>query len=75
LHPELILLEVTNAVWKYYEFEKLELEACQHMLEVSVSSVDLLIPSKELYRDAFLMAPQLTFPDPRDLTGPARESC
>ena len=54
--PDLIVCGVTNAVWKYHEFEKLEVEACQKILEISLGLVDTLIQSIEICREAFLGA-------------------
>ena len=56
LAPDLIVAEVTNTIWKYHQFEKLELETCHQMLELALGLPDTLIPAKELYREAFLLA-------------------
>ena len=54
--PELIVPEITNAIWKYYQFEDLDLDTCQHVLDLSLGLVDTFVPSTELYREAFLLA-------------------
>jgi predicted nucleic acid-binding protein len=56
LAPELIVPEVTNAIWKYHQFEKLETETCQRVLELALNLVDTLVSGKDLYREAFLLA-------------------
>jgi predicted nucleic acid-binding protein len=56
LAPELIVSEVTNAIWKYHQFEKLEIETCRQVLELTLKLVDTLVSGKDLYREAFLLA-------------------
>ena len=56
LAPELIVPEVTNAMWKYHQFEKLEIETCRQVLELALNLVDTLVSGKDLYREAFLLA-------------------
>jgi predicted nucleic acid-binding protein len=56
LAPDLLIPEVTNAIWKYHEFEKLELDVCHQVLESSLGLVDHFAPGSELHREAFLLA-------------------
>jgi predicted nucleic acid-binding protein len=56
LAPELLVPEVVNTVWKYHQFEKLSLLACDRTIELALSLVDALVSCKELYREAFLLA-------------------
>jgi predicted nucleic acid-binding protein len=56
LAPELLVAEVVNTVWKYYQFERLSLPACDRVVELSLALVDVLVSCKELYREAFLLA-------------------
>jgi len=54
--PDLIVPEVVNTVWKYHQFERLGLDMCHRALEAALGLVDALVPSKELYSEAFLIA-------------------
>jgi predicted nucleic acid-binding protein len=56
LAPELFIPEVVNTVWKYHQFERLSLDACDRALEAAVGLVDVLVSSKETYAEAFLLA-------------------
>jgi predicted nucleic acid-binding protein len=56
LAPDLLVPEVVNTVWKYHQFEGLDLAACDRLLQFAVSLVDALVPTIELYREAFLLA-------------------
>ena len=56
LAPDLFVAEVVNTVWQYHQFESLDLNACDRALEHSLSLIDALVPCKELYREAFLLA-------------------
>lgn len=56
LAPELLVAELVNTVWKYYQFERLTLPACDRVVELSLALVDVLVSCKELYREAFLLA-------------------
>lgn len=47
---------MVNAIWKYHEFEHLNLNLCDQALEFATRLIDALIPSKELYHEAFLLA-------------------
>jgi predicted nucleic acid-binding protein len=56
LAPELLLAEIVNSIWKYHEFQQLELTTCVRALDFAVGLVDTLVASKELYREAFLLS-------------------
>jgi predicted nucleic acid-binding protein len=56
LAPELLVPEVVNTVWKYHQFENLNLSTCDRALEFALGLVDVLVPCQELYREAFLLA-------------------
>jgi len=56
LAPELFVPEVVNAIWKYHQFEHLGLSVCDRVLEGALGLVDTLVPSKEVYGEAFLLA-------------------
>ena len=56
LAPDLIIPEVVNTIWKYHQFENLNLNTCDQALEFAIGLVDVLVPCKELYREAFLLA-------------------
>jgi predicted nucleic acid-binding protein len=56
LAPGLLVPEVVNTVWKYHQFENLGLAACDRALDLALDLVDVFVPCKELYREAFLLA-------------------
>ncbi len=56
LAPDLLIPEVTNTIWKYHRYEHLNLDAREQALEFAIGLVDVLVPSKDLYREAFLLA-------------------
>jgi predicted nucleic acid-binding protein len=56
LAPDLFVPEVVNAMWKYHQFEQWSLTVCDRSLESALKLVDALVPSKELYGEAFLLA-------------------
>jgi len=47
---------VFNTIWKYHQFEHLNIDVCDRALEFAFGLIDLLVPGKELYREAFLLA-------------------
>jgi predicted nucleic acid-binding protein len=55
-HPPLIISEVVNTIWKYHQFENLNLNTCDQAIEFALGLLDVLVPTKELYREAFLLA-------------------
>jgi len=56
LAPDLFVPEVVNATWKYHRFEQWGLAACDPALQAALGLVDILVSSKELYGEAFLLA-------------------
>jgi len=54
--PDLLVSEVVNTFWKYHQFENLDLDTCERGIELALHLIDTLVPSKELYREAFLLA-------------------
>jgi len=56
LAPDLFVPEVVNTMWKYHQFEQWGLALCDRVLESALSLVDVLVPSRELYGEAFLLA-------------------
>lgn len=56
LAPELFVPEVVNTIWKYHQFEHLNLTVCDRALETALGLVDALVSSKEIYGEAFLLA-------------------
>ncbi len=56
LAPDLFVPEVVNAIWKYHQFDRLSLDACDRALAGALGLVDSLVPSKEIHGEAFLLA-------------------
>lgn len=56
LAPDLLVPEVSTAVWKYHEVNNLGLPDCDRAIESALELVDEWVPSFKLYRDAFLLA-------------------
>ena len=56
LAPDLIVPEIVNTMWKYHQFQNLSLSVCDRSIELSVGLLDVLVPCKELHREAFLLA-------------------
>jgi predicted nucleic acid-binding protein len=56
LAPDLLVCEVTNTIWKYHRFGNLDLSSCDLAIDFGLGLVDALVSSKELYREAFLLA-------------------
>jgi len=56
LAPALLIPEVGNAVWKYYQFENISLSICDRALELAFGLVDVFVSCKDLYREAFLLS-------------------
>ncbi len=56
LAPDLFVPEVVNTIWKYHQFEGLNLDACDRAIEAALGLVDAMVPSKEIYGEAFLLA-------------------
>ncbi len=56
LAPDLIIPEVVNTIWKYHQFENLNLNTCDQAIEFAIGLLDVLVPCKDLFREAFLLA-------------------
>ena len=56
--PDLFIAEVSNAFWKYNQFENLSSEICENNLELAISLIDDFIDSKTPYKEAFAFACQ-----------------
>lgn len=54
--PELLVPEVVNAIWKYHQFDHLDLNTCNQALELAIGLADDLVSCKDLWREAFLLA-------------------
>ena len=54
--PELLVPEVVNAIWKYHQFDRLDLNTCNRALELAIELADDLVPCKDLWREAILLA-------------------
>jgi predicted nucleic acid-binding protein len=54
--PELLVPEVVNAIWKYHQFDHLDLNTCHQALELAIGLADDLVSCKDLWREAFLLA-------------------
>ena len=48
--------EVVNTIWKYHQFERMSLPACDRALERALGLVDTLVSTKEIWSAAFLLA-------------------
>jgi predicted nucleic acid-binding protein len=56
LAPDLIIPEVVNTFWEYHHIQNLSLITCDQAIEFAIGLLDALVPCKELYREAFLLA-------------------
>lgn len=54
--PDIFVAEVVNTVWKFHRFANLELDLCEEGMERTLGLPDVLVPSRELYREAFALA-------------------
>jgi predicted nucleic acid-binding protein len=54
--PELLIPEVVKAIWKYHQFDHLDLNTCNQALELAIGMADDLVSCKDLWREAFLLA-------------------
>jgi predicted nucleic acid-binding protein len=54
--PELLIPELVNAIWKYHEFDRLDLDTCNQALELAIELADDLVSCQDLWREAFLLA-------------------
>ncbi len=60
--PDLFVAEVVNTVWKYHQFEHLDLTACDRALETALALVDAFVPCKQICGEAFLLARSVRHP-------------
>ena len=44
LAPDLLLAEIVNSIWKYHEFQQLELNTCVRALDFAVGRVQGSLP-------------------------------
>jgi predicted nucleic acid-binding protein len=56
LAPDLIVPEFVNGVWKLYQFTETNLDLCDQALGTLLEMVDTLVPSREIYREAFALS-------------------
>jgi predicted nucleic acid-binding protein len=56
LAPDLLVSEVVNTFWKYHHMASLDLDTCERGIELAFGLIDALVPAKDLYREAFLLA-------------------
>jgi predicted nucleic acid-binding protein len=54
--PELLIPELVNAIWKYHQFDRLDLDTCNQALELAIELADDLVSCQDLWREAFLLA-------------------
>ena len=62
LAPSLLIPEVTNVFWKYYQFGNLSMEQCEKGIEFSLQLPDEFSDDKILYKEAFALACQTKQP-------------
>lgn len=56
LAPDLIVPEIVNTVWKYHQFENLNINICDQALDLTLGLIDVLVGCRDLHREAFLLA-------------------
>ena len=56
LAPDLIVPEFVNGVWKLYQFTQTDLDLRDQALGTLLEIIDTLVPSREIYRDAFALS-------------------
>lgn len=56
LAPDLIVPEFVNAVWKLLQFTETSLALCDQALGTLLEMVDIFVPSREIYREAFALS-------------------
>ena len=56
LAPDLLVPEFVNTLWKYHQFDQLSLDLCDEALTRLLDLVETLVPSTEIYRDAFALS-------------------
>src|SRR6266496_2181577 len=60
--PDLILVEITNAAWKFVAFESLDADAAQSIIVEAASGFDEIVPSLGLKDRALEIAIELRHP-------------
>ncbi len=56
LAPDLFVPEVVNTIWKYHQVDNVDLGTCDRAIDLALGLVDNTVPSRELHREAFLLA-------------------
>lgn len=51
--PDLFIPETTNVFWKYHQFESLQKEICEELIEKTILLVDQYESCSTLYHEAF----------------------
>lgn len=54
--PDLLFVELANAIGKMHRFKNLSLYLCDFALQGAEDLLDRAVPCRELYRDAFALA-------------------
>ncbi len=62
LAPEVMVAEVTNAIWKYHRFEGLESATCFRALEAAIALPTAFVLNRELASDALSLSMQAKTP-------------
>lgn len=56
ISPTLYISEISNVFWKYYQFNKMPLDACESGLDHALSLPDEFCRDHELCREAFALS-------------------
>jgi predicted nucleic acid-binding protein len=56
LAPDCFISETVNAIWKYHQFENLDLDTCRRAIELAIGLVETFVPAIKLHHEAFLLA-------------------
>jgi predicted nucleic acid-binding protein len=60
--PELYIEEITNCIWKHYRKEKENSDICIKIVEDCIDYIHEYISSKDLWKDALLLAREFDHP-------------
>ena len=60
--PDIFVSEVTNAYWKYHQFEDLPLDITEELLNKTIRLIDDVIEGGDLYQEAFSLSCQTNHP-------------
>ncbi|KPL13936.1 MAG: hypothetical protein AMS26_12550 [Bacteroides sp. SM23_62] len=60
--PDIFIAEVSNAFWKYHEFENLPLDICEETLFRTIDIVDEFRNTEQFYKEAFSLSCQVNHP-------------